>query len=233
MLRVWEMPVATLLAGGPSLLPLAPISNVRREHLPGVVERIKEQLVRLPAPESAKLWTATYVLVGLRYSRQLAAQLLEGVIGMEDSVTYQAIVEKGIEKGAVSEARKFFLRLAKKRLAHRRGGPHRCGRHCGRRTIGRTWRVIYGGAELGRSPSHAHGPSAATAAILTVESHFTGVGLPSAAPDSGGTFHHGFSVVVTGAGSGGPSPGTGPGKGAGKTCFFMPAGRRIVMSLSA
>src|SRR5262249_31701131 len=62
-------------------------------------------------PKAKDLWTATYVLMGLRYERELIDRLLQGVIEMEESVTYQAIIEKGIEKGEVSGARKLLLRL--------------------------------------------------------------------------------------------------------------------------
>lgn len=37
--------------------------------------------------------------MGLRYDEHLASQLLEGVMGMEESVTYQAIVAKGLAAG--------------------------------------------------------------------------------------------------------------------------------------
>jgi hypothetical protein len=35
---------------------------------------------------------------------------------MEESVTYQAIISKGVAKGAVEEARKFLLRQGRKRF---------------------------------------------------------------------------------------------------------------------
>ena len=45
--------------------------------------------------------------MGLRYERELIDRLLQGVIEMEESVTYQGIIEKGEAKGA----RKLLLRL--------------------------------------------------------------------------------------------------------------------------
>jgi hypothetical protein len=39
--------------------------------------------------------------MGLRYPRALVAQLLQGVHGMKESVTYQAIVEEGEVKGEI------------------------------------------------------------------------------------------------------------------------------------
>jgi hypothetical protein len=51
------------------------------------------------------VWAATYVLLGLRYSQEFAYALYEEVLGMEESVTYQAIVRKG----RAEEARHMLL----------------------------------------------------------------------------------------------------------------------------
>ena len=45
-----------------------------------------------PARDAGELWVATYTLLGLRYTRDEAAQLLRGVRNMRESVTYQAIL---------------------------------------------------------------------------------------------------------------------------------------------
>lgn len=121
VLRVWQMPAEPLLTGGPALLPLAPISAVRRADLPVVVERMKERLRRPELrPEAARLWTATLVLMGLRYPKELAENLLEGVMNMEESVTYQAIVQKGLQKGRQEgrqeQARKILLLLGEEKF---------------------------------------------------------------------------------------------------------------------
>ena len=100
VIRVWQLPAEQLLAGGLGTLPLAPIVAVTEPELPGVIERLKE---RLEAPRYRKaagtVWTAVDVLLGLRYERPLIEQLLRGVRGMKESVTYQAIVEEGVVKG--------------------------------------------------------------------------------------------------------------------------------------
>ncbi len=100
VVRVWELPVEPLLRGGWSTLPLAPISAVREADLPGVIERMRRRL-RSPAapPQAGDLWTATWVLMGLRYEQGLVERLLQGVIAMEESVTYQAIIRKGRDQG--------------------------------------------------------------------------------------------------------------------------------------
>jgi hypothetical protein len=62
-----------------------------------------------PAPRAAKLWTAAYWLMGLRFSDELVAQLLEGVQNMRESTTYQATLREGREEGRVDEAQRLLL----------------------------------------------------------------------------------------------------------------------------
>ena len=121
-----------LLAGGLGTLPLAPIGAVTESELPGVIDRLKEKLA---APRYRKaagpLWTAVDVLMGLRYDRALIEQLLQGVRGMKESVTYQAIVEEGVAKGIV----KGELQGARRILFHQ--GERRFGEPVGASTRSR------------------------------------------------------------------------------------------------
>jgi predicted transposase YdaD len=116
VLRVWELPVEQLLTGGAGTLPLAPISDVTEAELPGVIGRMQERLRGRPRAEVGKQWTATYVLMGLCYEQALVDRLLEGVVAMEDSVTYQAIIAKGEQRGALREARKTLLMLGREQF---------------------------------------------------------------------------------------------------------------------
>ena len=66
VVRLWQKPVASILAGGVGTLPLAPLAQVRVADLPGVIGRMKTRLAaEVRASEAAQLWTATYVLHGL------------------------------------------------------------------------------------------------------------------------------------------------------------------------
>jgi hypothetical protein len=58
------------------------------------------------------LWSATYLLLGLRYSDAFADRLFQEVLGMEESTTYQAI----LRKGRLAEARQILLRLGRKQF---------------------------------------------------------------------------------------------------------------------
>lgn len=115
VVRVWQQPVDRLLAGGLGILPLAPISAVVETQLPAIIERMQERIGREASPEEAgTLWTATDVLMGLRYPRTLINQLMRGVHGMKESVTYQAIVEEGVVKAR----QEVLLRLGRRRFGN-------------------------------------------------------------------------------------------------------------------
>nr|MDQ2731448.1 DUF4351 domain-containing protein [Armatimonadota bacterium] len=125
VVRAWEKPVEEVLAGGLGTLPMAPLSDVRPEDLQSVIRRMEGRISQeATEEEAAQLWTATYVLMGLRYTSQLAAKLLEGVRAMEESVTYQAIMAKGWDtgraagnaEGKAEEARSLLMRIGGKRF---------------------------------------------------------------------------------------------------------------------
>ncbi len=125
VIRVWELPVQSLLAGGLGRLALAPVSAVSEAELPGVLREMKRRVTRLrDRGRLGRWWTAVYVLMGMRYQEALVEQLLQGVLDMEESVTYQAIIRKGVAKGraegALEEARKMLLRWGE---AHFRTAP--------------------------------------------------------------------------------------------------------------
>lgn len=96
IVRAWKKSVEEVLAGGLGALAMAPLADVTAEMLPSVIRRMEERIEREASPrEAGEIWTATYVLMGLRYSRAVATVLLQRVQAMKESVTYQAIVEEG------------------------------------------------------------------------------------------------------------------------------------------
>jgi predicted transposase YdaD len=115
VVRVWQLPPGPLLTGGLALLPLAPISAVTEAELPGIIQRMEQRLRSRRGRQQAEVvWASAYLLLGLRYSPELAAHLFRGVVSMKESSTYQAILAEGREEGrtegAVAEAKK-VLRL--------------------------------------------------------------------------------------------------------------------------
>jgi len=100
VVRLWQRPVEEVLQAGIGTLPLAPLCRVGPEALPAVVRRMEERLSGEAAPaDQGKIWTATYILMGLRYPPEMVAPLLRGVRAMKESSTYQAILAEGIERG--------------------------------------------------------------------------------------------------------------------------------------
>jgi hypothetical protein len=92
---------------------MAPLADITEQQLPGVVRRMEERISKEASPdEGGVLWAATYVLMGLRYSKEVTVPLLQGVRAMKESVTYQAIVEEG----RIAEAQAILLRLGSKRF---------------------------------------------------------------------------------------------------------------------
>ena len=106
VVRVWELPVEATLSGSLATLPLAPLTKITRAELPGVIATIKQRLEGEATQTVAReLWSATYLLMGLKYPNELTEQLLKGMQGMEDSTTYQAILRKGKAEGKLEGER--------------------------------------------------------------------------------------------------------------------------------
>lgn len=115
VLRIWQLAPGPLLSGPLGLLPFAPIGAVTEAELPGIIKQMERRLSQRRARGQASLvWASSYILLGLRYSPALAAQLFRGVVSMKESSTYQAILEEGRtegrNEGALTEAKK-VLRL--------------------------------------------------------------------------------------------------------------------------
>jgi hypothetical protein len=66
---------------------------------------------------AAELWTATEVLLGLRYEAQFIERLLQGISAMKESTTYQAIVEEGAVKGRLEAVREDIRRLGERNFS--------------------------------------------------------------------------------------------------------------------
>ena len=136
---VWDDPEAWVRAFG--IGPMGPVEVIDKEaELPEVVSRMAERLNALPRPRAAKLWTATYLLLGLRFTEEQADSLLEGIETMRESTTYQKILsegrkagrqegmkagrqegrkegrKKGRDEGRLVEARNLLLRLGRRRF---------------------------------------------------------------------------------------------------------------------
>ena len=100
VVRVWELPVQSLLLAPLALLPLAPLSDLSGSDVQSVVEQMEARIdTEAPIEERGFLWSATLLLLGLKYDAETARQLLKGVQGMKESSTYQALLEEGRVEG--------------------------------------------------------------------------------------------------------------------------------------
>lgn len=129
VVRVWQVPVEALLTGGLGTLPLAPLTDEAAPRLEEVVRRIDQRVrVETPPEVADKLRLASLILMGLRYASEQALELWKGVTQMEESTTYQYILEQGKKRGRdegraegraqgrAEEARKLLLKLGAKHL---------------------------------------------------------------------------------------------------------------------
>jgi hypothetical protein len=132
VLKVWEQPVEPILAAGLTVLPLAPVARVEREQVPDVLMAMSERMKQDATLDQARtLWTATAILMGLRYRKQEidafikgVPEMLFGIRGIEESSVYQDIFQKGEvrgraegeARGRVEEARRILIRHGTKKF---------------------------------------------------------------------------------------------------------------------
>lgn len=115
--RTWEQPLEPLLSGSLATVPLAPLAAGAERELPAIIDRMRRRLGAETSEQvAAQLWTATYLLMGLRYPEGATRELLKGVRAMQDSVTYQAILREGEARGRVDGARRILLRAGANQL---------------------------------------------------------------------------------------------------------------------
>ncbi|NET65527.1 MAG: Rpn family recombination-promoting nuclease/putative transposase [Moorea sp. SIO1G6] len=96
VIRLWEQDPQPLLANR-ALLPLATLArsnnpNQLLEQVVAQVDNIEEKPLR------GNLAACVDVLAGLRFDQELVRRLLSEEV-MEESVTYQDIIQKGVQKG--------------------------------------------------------------------------------------------------------------------------------------
>jgi predicted transposase YdaD len=118
--RLWQENPEDYLTAEVGLVPLAPLTDVTETDLPEVVRRMAGRINVEPRPRAAKLWTATYLLMGVRYPDDMVNQLLEGIHTMRESSTYQAILregrQEGRQEGRVEGEQKLLIRMGTKRF---------------------------------------------------------------------------------------------------------------------
>lgn len=124
--RIWEIPARRLLRRGPGVLPLSVLGALtpglsEEDGIAEVVARLCHRVERTLDRETANhVLTSTFVLSGLRLKRERALNLFRRIRAVEESTTYQYI----IEQGELKEARRMLLKLG----ADKFGAPTRKAR---------------------------------------------------------------------------------------------------------
>lgn len=126
--HVWKQPVEKYLTGGRGTLLLAVLTDQAAGNLGDVLLRIKRRIRNeISEDEQKRFWTATGVLMGMRYKFDDYNPLLEKIMDVSDSTFikhYEQVglkkgmqkgmekgVEKGVEKGRVMRARELLLQI--------------------------------------------------------------------------------------------------------------------------
>src|SRR5579883_468522 len=127
VIRVWLETVDVLLSAGLGVAPLALLTNEADADLPAAFTRFRDRLRAAAIPDNVErgLLGSMFVLCGLRYTpAQIEALYRDLSMTLEDSTTYQLILNKGIKqgeawgeaRGRLAEALALVLRLGAKRF---------------------------------------------------------------------------------------------------------------------
>jgi len=136
VVKAWEHRAEDVLKGGLATLPLVAISDVGSMGISEALAAMAERLAREANPNRrAMLLTSAQVMMGLSYGKDKANQLWKEIEmdvlkihGIEESSTYQDILQKGVRKGRrqgraegkaegrAEEARQILLRQGRKKF---------------------------------------------------------------------------------------------------------------------
>ena len=135
VIRLWKQDAELVFSLPVHFWPLALLCNVSIESLAVVVRRIEAGISGEYSGEvdRREILSGVHLLLGLRVGRAVAEQIMEAfMIDLEESATYQAILQKGEQRGiqegmqqgiqqgermgSLVEARRILLRLGSLRL---------------------------------------------------------------------------------------------------------------------
>ena len=116
--RLWEIPASRLLRRGPGVLPLSVLGALppglsEEDGIAEVVARLCRRVEGTLDRETANhVLTSTFVLTGLRLKRDRALDLFRRIRAVEESTTYQYI----IEQGAIKALKRLLIRQGTRRF---------------------------------------------------------------------------------------------------------------------
>ncbi len=114
VIRIWEVPAEELLAY-PGLLPFAALG--RSDDTVKTLRTAVSEIANIASePEQHEAIAATYVLAGLRLDVDIISRVIRRDV-MQESVTYQAILEEGREEGREEAQRSIALQLLREQIS--------------------------------------------------------------------------------------------------------------------
>jgi len=119
VIKVWEHSPEEMLAGPPSLVPMLPLTKVRRAELPEYIRRAQSIVSHLPPSYERDIWTRMNLLMGMLYKEEQSHDLLKGayqMLDLRESSTYRAIIAEGVAQGLTDGERNMLMAMATKRL---------------------------------------------------------------------------------------------------------------------
>jgi hypothetical protein len=119
VVRIWQESVDDLLAAGPGIAPLALLTNEAHADLSSAFHRFQNRLREVGVPDTVErtVLGLTYVLCGLRYTSQQIDDIYRSLsMTLEDSTTYQLILQKGIAQGQMAATQSLILHQGTKRF---------------------------------------------------------------------------------------------------------------------
>jgi predicted transposase YdaD len=103
-IRLWTLPFETLLNAGAGLATLAPLTNEAMRDMDRSILRVSEKL-RAEASSGMMFGddvASLFFLLGLRFDQNAIRHLLRGIVmTLQDSSTFQEVVQIGIDKGII------------------------------------------------------------------------------------------------------------------------------------
>lgn len=119
VVRLWLESVDSLLAGGPTTAPLAMLTDEAAHDLPSAFTKFADRLRRadVDVKLAKELYGSTFVLCGMRHQPAHIAEIYRSLsMTLEDSTTYQWILEKGVAQGRSQEARRLLLAQGRRKF---------------------------------------------------------------------------------------------------------------------
>jgi predicted transposase/invertase (TIGR01784 family) len=98
IIRIWEVPVETLMSS-PGLLPFAVLGKSHNAKK-SLQQAVRSMVEVSDESQQHEIMAAAYVLAGLKLDAEVVSRIIRRDI-MQESVTYQAILEEGSQIGEV------------------------------------------------------------------------------------------------------------------------------------